>query len=133
MERTFVIIKPDAVQKGLIGAILQRFEQKGLKVIRLEMRQIERQVARQHYAHLVDKPFFEGVLDAITATPVVLGILEGPEAVSVVRTLVGPTNPAVAPPGTIRGDYAIALPDNAVHASDSPESATREIKLFFGR
>ncbi|MGE5554507.1 MAG: nucleoside-diphosphate kinase [Betaproteobacteria bacterium] len=131
MEQTFIIVKPEAVKRGLVGTVLTRFENRGLVLKRLEVRQISRDLARIHYAHLADKPFFEGVLDAITAGPVVTGILEGENAIELVRQLLGATDPLKAAPGTIRGDYGTVLPYNVVHASDSPESAAREIKLFF--
>ncbi len=132
MEQTFIIVKPEAVQRGLVGEILSRFEHRGLAIKRLEVRRIDRALAAKHYQHLSGKPFFEGLLDSITDGPVVIGILEGPEAIKVVRSVVGATNPVEAAPGTIRGDYGTFLPYNAVHASDSPESAAREIGLFFG-
>lgn len=131
IEQTFIIVKPEAVKRGLVGTVLTRFENRGLVLKRLEVRQISRDLARIHYAHLADKPFFEGVLDAITAGPVVTGILEGENAIELVRQLLGATDPLKAAPGTIRGDYGTVLPYNVVHASDSPESAAREIKLFF--
>ncbi|MDI6870487.1 MAG: nucleoside-diphosphate kinase [Bacillota bacterium] len=131
MEQTFIIIKPEAVQRGLVGTVLTRFENRGLAIKRLEVRQIGRDLARVHYAHLRGKPFFEGVLDSITAGPVVLGVLEGENAIELVRQLLGATDPMKAAPGTIRGDYGTVLPYNVVHASDSPESAAREIGLFF--
>ncbi len=131
VEQTFIIVKPEAVQRGLIGTVLTRFENRGLKVKRLEVRQITRGLAEVHYAHLADKPFFGGVLDSLTAGPAVLGILEGENAIELVRTLLGATDPMKAAPGTIRGDYGTVLPCNVVHASDSPESAARELGLFF--
>jgi nucleoside-diphosphate kinase len=130
-EQTFIIVKPEAVQRGLVGTVLSRFENRGLVLKRLEVRRIGRDLARVHYAHLAGQPFFEGVLDSLTAGPVVLGILEGANAVALVRQLLGATDPLKATPGTIRGDYGTVLPYNVVHASDSPESAAREIKLFF--
>lgn len=131
VEQTFIIVKPEAVQRGLVGTVLSRFENRGLKLKKLEVRQIDRDLAKVHYAHLADKPFFAGVLDSITAGPAVLGILEGENAIELVRTLLGATDPLKAAPGTIRGDYGTVLPYNVVHASDSPESAVREIGLFF--
>lgn len=131
-EQTFIIVKPEAVARGIAGEIIHRFERRGLRIARLQMVRIDRELAKRHYAHLADKPFFAGVLDAITAGPAIIGVLEGPEAISVVRALVGPTDPAKAPAGTIRGDYGTELPFNQIHASDSPESAVREIQLFFG-
>lgn len=131
VERTFIIVKPEAVERGLIGTVLTRFENRGLKIRKLEVREISRDLAKVHYAHLSDKPFFAGVLDSITAGPVVTGILEGENAIELVRTLLGATDPLKAAPGTIRGDFGTVLPYNVVHASDSPESAAREIGLFF--
>lgn len=132
MEQTFIIIKPEAVARGLIGEILKRFEQKGLKVVRLKMDRITEDVAREHYRHHADKPFFPGLLQAITAGPVVMAVLEGPNAIKHVRNLVGATNPVEAAPGSIRGDFASELPYNMVHASDAPETAAEEIQRFFG-
>lgn len=132
MEQTFIIIKPEAVARGLIGEILKRFEQKGLKVVRLKMDRITEDVAREHYRHHADKPFFPGLLQAITAGPVVMAVLEGPNAIKHVRNLVGATNPVEAAPGSIRGDFASELPYNMVHASDAPETAAEEIHRFFG-
>lgn len=132
MEQTFIIVKPEAVARGLIGEILKRFEQKGLKVVRMKMDQITEEVARVHYGHHADKPFFPGLLQAITAGPVVMAVLEGPNAIQHVRNLIGATNPAEALPGSIRGDFASELPYNMVHASDAPETAAAEIERFFG-
>lgn len=131
MEQTFIIVKPEAVRRGLVGEVLKRFEQRGLAIKRLEVREIPRELAAVHYQHLKDKPFFGGVLDSFTEGPVVTAILEGPDAIKVVRSVVGATNPVEAAPGTIRGDYGTFLPFNVVHASDSPETAEREIGLFF--
>ena len=131
-ERTLVIIKPEAVERGLIGEILARFERKNLKITRLKDGRISRDLAREHYRHHADKPFFEGLLDAITAGPVVFAIVEGPSAIAHVRNLVGATNPVEATPGSIRGDFARELPYNMVHASDSPQTAEEEIRRFFG-
>lgn len=132
MERTFVIVKPEAVKRGLIGEILRRFEQKGLAITHLKMGTISEDVARVHYGHHADKPFFPGLIRAITAGPVAMAILEGPDCIRHVRNLVGATNPVEAAPGSIRGDFAVANPYNMVHASDSPETAELEIKRFFG-
>ena len=132
VERTFIIVKPEAVQRGLTGEILSRFERKGLKITRLEMRRIEPKTAEEHYAHHRDKPFFPELIEAITAGPVVMAVLEGPHAIKHVRNLVGATNPVEAVPGSIRGDFANELPYNMVHASDSPETAEEEIRRFFG-
>ncbi|MGI6611887.1 MAG: nucleoside-diphosphate kinase [Limnochordia bacterium] len=132
MERTFVIVKPEAVKRGLIGEILRRFEQKGLRVTHLKMATISEDVARVHYGHHADKPFFPELIRAITAGPVAMAILEGSNCIRHVRNLIGATNPVEAIPGSIRGDFAVANPYNMVHASDSPETAELEIKRFFG-
>lgn len=132
MEQTFIIVKPEAVARGLVGEILKRFEQKGLRIVRLKVDRIAEEVARVHYGHHADKPFFPGLLEAITAGPVVMAILEGPNAIAHVRNLIGATDPLKAAPGTIRGDFALENPYNMVHASDSPETAAEEIKRFFG-
>lgn len=131
MEQTFVIIKPEGVKRGLVGEVLSRFERKGLKIVRLEMGQVTPEVARVHYGHHADKPFFPGLIEAITDGPVVFAILEGPSAVKVVRNLVGATDPIQAAPGTIRGDFGAENPRNVVHASDSVETAALEIQRFF--
>ena len=131
-ERTLVILKPDAVQRGLIGAILGRLEQRGLKVVALEMRAIPIDVAARHYAEHEGKPFYAGLIDYITSGPVVLMVLEGPQAVAVTRTTIGKTNPVDAAPGTIRGDLGLMTGRNLIHGSDAPGSAEREIALFFG-
>lgn len=132
MEQTFIIVKPEAVARGLVGEILGRFERKGLKIVRLAVSQIEPDVARVHYGHHADKPFFGELVEAITAGPVVLAVLEGPGAIAHVRNLIGATDPFKAAPGTIRGDFAVQNPYNMVHASDGPETARQEIERFFG-
>lgn len=132
MERTFIIVKPEAVRRGLVGEILGRFEKKGLTISRLAVGQVTRDVAKVHYGHHADKPFFPELIEAITAGPVVFAVLEGPNAIRLVRTLIGATNPLEALPGTIRGDYALENPYNMVHASDSTETAAAEIERFFG-
>lgn len=131
MQRTLIILKPDAVQRRLAGAILQRFETKGLRIAALKLMQVDRALAAKHYGEHEGKPFFEGLLSFITGGPVIVGVLEGNEAVSVVRAMLGATNGAAAAPGTIRGDYSISKQNNLVHGSDSPESAAREIALWF--
>jgi len=133
VEQTLVIVKPDAMRRRLAGEILRRFEQKGLDIVRLKVGTISESLAREHYQHHADKPFFPELLASITAGPVIFAVLEGPNAIRLVRNIVGATNPLEAAPGTIRGDYACALPDNLVHASDSPETAKVEIERFFGR
>lgn len=130
-EKAFVMIKPDGVRRGLVGEIVSRFEKKGLRLLRGEIMEISRETARVHYGHLQDKPFFEELVDYITSGPVFAMILEGKEAVVNTRSLIGTTNPAEAPPGTIRGDFGLAVEENVIHGSDSPEHARREIRLFF--
>ncbi len=131
MERTFVMLKPDAVQRGLVGEIISRLERKGLKIVAMKMLWIKRELAENHYAEHREKPFFESLVDYITSGPVVAMVVEGKNAVKVVRTIVGATNPQEAQPGTIRGDYGMDIGRNVIHASDSIESAEREISLFF--
>ncbi len=132
MEQTFIIVKPEGVKRGLVGEVLRRFENKGLAIKRLSVGQVTPDVAKVHYGHHSDKPFFGELIEAITAGPVVYAVLEGPNAVQHVRNLLGATDPLKAAPGTIRGDYAIENPFNIVHASDSPENAREEIARFFG-
>lgn len=131
IERTFVMVKPDGVQRGLIGEIISRLERKGLKIVAMKMMKIEESLAKEHYAEHKEKPFFGDLISYITSGPVVAMVVEGKEAVSVVRTLVGQTNPREALPGTIRGDYGMDVGRNVIHASDSLKSADREINLFF--
>jgi len=131
LERTLVIVKPDAVNRGLIGEIIHRFERKGLKIIGLKMVHLKDEVLHEHYAHHRGKPFFKDLVDFMKLSPTILIVLEGNEAVSVVRKITGPTFGVEAPPGTIRGDFAISISHNVVHASDSPETAKKEIKRFF--
>ncbi|MGZ4756726.1 MAG: nucleoside-diphosphate kinase [Acidimicrobiia bacterium] len=130
-DRTLVLCKPDAVERKLVGEIIRRLEAKNLTIVALEMRTLEVDVARVHYGEHAGKPFFDDLVEFITRSPLVAMVVEGPEAHSVVRTLMGITNPRDAAPGTIRGDLAIELTENLVHGSDSPESAAREIALFF--
>ena len=130
-ERTLVLIKPDGVQRGLVGEVLSRIERKGFAVVALEMRTLERAVAEEHYGEHQDKPFFADLVDFITGGPLVAAVIEGPEAITSWRSMMGATNPAVAAPGTIRGDLATETQMNVTHGSDSPESAAREIALFF--
>lgn len=132
MERTLVLVKPDGVQRGLIGDILARFERKGLKVVGLRLLQVPRPMAEEHYAVHAGKHFHAGLVEFITSGPVAAAVLEGPDAVAVVRKLVGATMPGQADPGTIRGDLGISGLRNLVHASDSPETATSEVALWFG-
>jgi len=132
MDRTLIICKPDAVERGLSGEILARFERKGLRIVAAELRLIDRPTAERHYAEHEGKPFYKDLVDFITRSPSLLAVVEGPEdTYKVVRLLVGATNPREAAPGTIRGDLAVERTENLVHASDSPESADREIGLFF--
>jgi nucleoside-diphosphate kinase len=131
MERTLVIVKPDGVQRGLIGPILSRFEARGLKLIGLKFVPVSKQLAEQHYAEHVGKPFYEGLLRYITSAPVVVACFEGTSAVQMVRNTLGVTNPLNAAPGTIRGDFALDIGRNLVHASDAPETAVRELDLWF--
>jgi len=130
-ERTLVLIKPDAVSRRLVGAILARYEAKGLDLVTLEQRAVDAALADRHYAEHVEKPWYPAVREYITSGPVVAFVLEGPSAIEVVRLMNGATNGVEAAPGTIRGDYALSNRYNLVHASDSPESATREIAIWF--
>ena len=130
-QSTLLIVKPDAVRRGLIGEILSRVERKGLRVDELRMMTIPRDLAERHYAEHREKSFFDDLVAFIVGGPVVLARLSGREAVSVLRALMGATDPAKSPPGTIRGDLGIEITENLVHGSDSPESATRELELFF--
>jgi nucleoside-diphosphate kinase len=130
-ESTLVLIKPDAVQRKLAGEILARFERRGLDVRAARLVTVERDLAEEHYAEHREKPFFGELVEFITSGPTLALVLEGESAISVVRTTMGATNPTDAGPGTIRGDLALAMPDNLVHGSDSPESAQREIALWF--
>lgn len=130
-EQTLVLVKPDGVQRGLIGEVISRVEQKGLRVRRLELRSLSRELAQEHYGEHADRPFFGDLVEFITSGPLVAMVVEGPKAVASVRALMGATDPLEASPGTIRGDYAIEIGENIVHGSDSTESADREIALFF--
>ncbi|MGZ3679950.1 MAG: nucleoside-diphosphate kinase [Ktedonobacterales bacterium] len=131
MERTLIIVKPDGVQRGLVGPVLARFEARGLKFAGLKLMRISRELAERHYAEHLGKPFYEGLVLYITSSPVVVGVLEGPNAIAITRTMMGATNPANAAPGTIRGDYALTVSYNIIHGSDGPEAAQREVGLFF--
>jgi nucleoside-diphosphate kinase len=130
-ERTLVLIKPDAMQRRLAGQILSRFEDRGLTVRAAKLVRVDQELADEHYAEHRDKPFFDELVEFITSSPTLALVLEGESAVQVVRTTMGATNPADSAPGTIRGDFALAMPDNLVHGSDSPASAEREIALWF--
>jgi nucleoside-diphosphate kinase len=131
LERTFLMVKPDGVSRGLVGEVISRVEVKGLKVAAMKMIKIDDELARKHYAEHDGKPFFSGLLSFITSGPVVAMVIEGKEAVRVLRTLIGKTDPKEAGPGTIRGDFGIDVGRNIAHGSDSLESADREISLFF--
>ena len=131
MERTLVLAKPDAYARGLSGEILARFERKGLQPVALRVMTVTRELAERHYAEHVEKPFFGELADFITSGPLVAMVLEGRSAIAAARQLIGATNPLEAAPGSIRGDLAIATGENLVHGSDGPESAVREIGIFF--
>jgi nucleoside-diphosphate kinase len=130
-ERTLILVKPDAVRRGLIGEVISRIERKGLRVIAMDLRTIDRETAEAHYAEHAGKPFFGPVVDFITSAPAVALVAEGERAIEAFRALAGATDPVKALPGTIRGDYALEVGRNIVHGSDSPEAAEREIKIFF--
>ena len=130
-ERTLVLIKPDAMQRRLAGQILERFEQRGLEIRAAKLVLVDEALAGEHYAEHRQKPFFGELVEFITSSPTLALVLEGESAIQVVRTTMGATNPVDSAPGTIRGDLALAMPDNLVHGSDSPESAEREIALWF--
>ena len=131
MERTLFIIKPDAVQRGLIGEITTRLERRGLRLVAMKMIRMSQELARRHYAIHEGKPFFEPLVAYITSAPVVVMVWEGPRAIEIVRQTMGATNPADAAPGTIRADYALEIGRNLVHGSDGPQTAATEIALFF--
>jgi nucleoside-diphosphate kinase len=133
MQRTLILLKPDAVQRRLIGNLIQRFEQKGLRLVGLKLVQPTRDLAEKHYAVHKGKPFYDSLLQFLTSGPTVALVLEGREAVTVARTLMGVTDGTKAPPATIRGDFAISVQNNLVHGSDSPENAAQEIALWFKR
>ncbi len=131
MEQTLVLVKPDGVQRGLVGAVIDRLEKRGLQLVGMKMMQISEDLAGRHYAEHREKAFFAGLVAFITSAPVVAMVWQGPGAVAMVRAMVGATNPANAAPGTIRGDLAVSFGMNVIHGSDSTESAGREIELFF--
>jgi nucleoside-diphosphate kinase len=131
MQRTLVIVKPDGVQRGLVGPILTRLEARGLKIVGLKLVPVAQELAARHYAEHLGKPFYEGLLRYITSAPVVVACVEGTSAVQMVRNSVGATNPLNAAPGTIRGDFALDIGRNLIHASDAPETADRELALWF--
>jgi nucleoside-diphosphate kinase len=130
-ERTLVLVKPDGVARGLVGEVLKRIETKGYKLVAMELRTLDRATAESHYGEHADKPFFKDLVDFITSAPLVAAVIEGNEAISGWRNMMGATNPINAAQGTIRGDLATEMQNNVSHGSDSPESAAREIALFF--
>lgn len=131
MQRTLILVKPDGVQRGLIGPIIERFERRGLKLVGLKFMQMSRELAEQHYAIHQGKPFYDGLVNYITSGPIVAMAWEGKEAIAVARATVGATNPVAAAPGTIRGDFGVEIGRNLVHGSDSPENGEKEVALFF--
>lgn len=131
IQKSFVMMKPDAVQRRLMGKILSRFEEKGLQIVAVKLMQIDEDLAKTHYGEHADKPFFGSLIEYITSSPSLAMVIEGEEAISTIRKLVGATNPLEADLGTIRGDFAMDTCRNIIHASDSPDSAEREINLFF--
>jgi len=130
-ERTLVLVKPDGVERGLVGEVLGRIERKGFRLVAVELRTLTREVAEEHYGEHAGKPFFGDLVDFITSAPLLAAVVEGPDVIVSWRTMMGATNPVNAAPGTIRGDLASEMQNNVTHGSDSPESATREIALFF--
>ncbi|HEX8002085.1 MAG TPA: nucleoside-diphosphate kinase [Mycobacteriales bacterium] len=130
-ERTLVLVKPDGVRRGLVGEVVQRLERKGLTLVALELRTLSRETAEEHYGEHRERPFFGELVEFITGGPLVALVVEGPRAVEAVRTLMGVTDPVKSAPGSLRGDYALEIGQNLVHGSDSPESAQREIGIFF--
>lgn len=131
MEQTFIILKPSTISRSLVGDVLTRFQRKGLRIAGIKMMQLNEHILREHYAHLVDRPFFPSLLRSMMATPVIVAVLAGKDAVAVVRAMTGATNSRVAAPGTIRGDFGMSGQENIIHASDSPENAVIEINRFF--
>ena len=131
MEKSLVLIKPDAMQRGLVGTIIARLEKQGLKLVAIRMLHLDKALARRHYAIHKDKPFFNGLVDYISSTPIVAAVFEGEGAIAVIRKTMGVTDPAKAEAGTIRGDFGVDIEHNSVHGSDSAETAGKEIKLFF--
>ena len=131
MEQTFIILKPSTISRSLVGDVLMRFQRKGLQITGIKMMQLTEEILREHYAHLVDRPFFPTLLKSMMDTPVIVLVLKGKDAVTVVRSMVGATNCRNAAPGTIRGDFGMSGQENIVHASDSPENAVIEINRFF--
>lgn len=132
MERTYIMTKPDAYKRKLLGKIITKIEEKGYTIADMKMMTLDEEILKEHYAHIADKPFFPEILEFMTSAPVVGMIVEGDNCISGMRTLMGPTHPSEALPGTIRGDYAIVSGENVIHGSDSAETAEMEIKRFFG-
>jgi nucleoside-diphosphate kinase len=130
-ERTLVLVKPDGVARGLVGEVITRLERKGLRLVAAELRTLDRETAETHYAEHSERPFFGSLVEFITGGPLMALVVEGPRAIEAFRALAGATDPVKAAPGTIRGDFALEVQNNIVHGSDSPESAAREVKLFF--
>jgi len=130
-ERSLILVKPDGVGRGLVGDVITRLERKGLRIVALELRNLERSTAEVHYAEHVGKPFYLSLVDFITSGPLVAMVIEGPRAIESFRSMAGATDPIRAAPGTIRGDHALGVKENIVHGSDSPDAAEREIKIFF--
>jgi len=131
IERTLILIKPDAMQRGLVGEITARLENKGFKIIGMKMLKMSKELSKEHYSHLVDKPFYPDLEKFVTEHPMIAMVIEGKDAVDVVRLIVGPTNASKAPGGTIRGDFSNSTSRNVIHASDSKETAEKEVKRFF--
>jgi nucleoside-diphosphate kinase len=131
VQRTFVAIKPDGVERGLIGEVISRFERRGLKLVGMKFMQVSKEIAETHYGEHKGKPFYEGLVNYITSAPIVAMVWEGKDAAAIARSTIGATNPASAGPGTIRGDFAVEIGRNIVHGSDSPESGKREVGIFF--
>jgi nucleoside-diphosphate kinase len=131
MDRTLILVKPDAFERGLTGEVIARFERKGLRIVAISHMEVHRELAERHYEEHVERPFFGDLVDFITGGPLVALVLEGHEAVTAARQVIGATNPLEASPGSIRGDFGLEVQTNLVHGSDSPESAEREIGLFF--
>jgi len=133
MEKSLVLIKPDAMQRGLAGTIITRLEKQGLKLVAIRMLHLDKALARRHYAIHKDKPFFNGLVDYISSAPIAAAVFEGEGAIAVIRKMMGATDPAKAEAGTIRGDFGVDIEHNSVHGSDSAETAEKEIKLFFSK
>jgi nucleoside-diphosphate kinase len=131
LERTYAMVKPDGVKRGLVGEVVRRLEHKGFRIVGMKLMQIPRETAEEHYGEHREKPFFEGLVSFITSGPVVAMVVEGENAISEWRKMMGATNPKDAAPGTLRGDYASTIDENIVHGSDAPETAEREIQIFF--